>query len=60
MRSAGDALILGKPLGVGVFSAALKKDALDAAGYAEHDRDDHAAQHASAPTLADDARRARA
>jgi selenide,water dikinase len=30
----GDALVLGKPLGVGIFSAALKKDALDAAGYA--------------------------
>ena len=30
---AGDRLILGKPLGVGVLSAALKKDALDAAGY---------------------------
>jgi len=30
----GDQLILGKPLGVGVMSAALKKDALDAAGYA--------------------------
>ncbi|NVM77387.1 selenide,water dikinase [Duganella sp. SG902] len=30
---AGDVLILGKPLGVGVLSAALKKDALDAAGY---------------------------
>ena len=30
----GDALILGKPLGVGVLSAALKKGALDAAGYA--------------------------
>ena len=30
----GDVLILGKPLGVGVLSAALKKDALDAAGYA--------------------------
>jgi len=29
----GDRLILGKPLGVGVLSAALKKDALDAAGY---------------------------
>ena len=29
----GDVLILGKPLGVGVFSAALKKGALDAAGY---------------------------
>jgi selenide, water dikinase len=32
---AGDALILTKPLGVGVYSAALKKDALDAPGYAE-------------------------
>jgi selenide,water dikinase len=31
---AGDVLVLGKPLGVGVYSAALKKDALDAAGYA--------------------------
>jgi len=31
---AGDKLILGKPLGVGILSAALKKDQLDAAGYA--------------------------
>jgi selenide,water dikinase len=31
---AGDVLVLGKPLGVGVFSAALKKEKLDAAGYA--------------------------
>ena len=31
---AGDLLVLGKPLGVGVLSAALKKDALDAEGYA--------------------------
>jgi len=31
----GDVLVLGKPLGVGVLSAALKKDALDAAGYAQ-------------------------
>ncbi len=31
---AGDKLILGKPLGVGILSAALKKGALDAAGYA--------------------------
>jgi len=31
----GDVLILGKPLGVGVYSAALKKGALDAAGYAQ-------------------------
>jgi selenide,water dikinase len=30
---AGDVLILGKPLGVGVLSAALKKDKLDADGY---------------------------
>jgi selenide,water dikinase len=31
---AGDVLVLGKPLGVGVFSAALKKSELDEAGYA--------------------------
>lgn len=31
---AGDLLVLGKPLGVGILSAALKKNALDAAGYA--------------------------
>ncbi|MBA3589537.1 MAG: selenide, water dikinase SelD [Methylibium sp.] len=31
----GDVLILGKPLGVGVLSAALKKGKLDAAGYAQ-------------------------
>jgi selenide,water dikinase len=31
---AGDVLVLGKPLGVGIYSAALKKDKLDAAGYA--------------------------
>lgn len=30
----GDKLILGKPLGVGVLSAALKKNSLDEAGYA--------------------------
>ena len=30
----GDRLILGKPLGVGVLSAALKKEKLDATGYA--------------------------
>ena len=30
----GDKLVLGKPLGVGIYSAALKKDKLDAAGYA--------------------------
>ncbi len=32
---AGDVLVLGKPLGIGVLSAALKKNALDAAGYDE-------------------------
>ncbi|WP_372657233.1 selenide, water dikinase SelD [Hydrogenophaga sp.] len=31
----GDRLILGKPLGVGVLSAALKKDALSPEGYAQ-------------------------
>ena len=31
----GDALVLGKPLGVGVYSAALKKEKLDAAGYTQ-------------------------
>jgi selenide,water dikinase len=30
---AGDALVLGKPLGVGILSAALKKDRLGEAGY---------------------------
>ncbi len=30
---AGDVLVLGKPIGVGVLSAALKKDKLDAEGY---------------------------
>src|SRR3954466_2258581 len=32
---AGDALLLGKPLGIGILSAALKKGKLSAAGYAE-------------------------
>jgi len=31
----GDVLILGKPLGIGILSAALKKGKLSAAGYAE-------------------------
>ena len=31
----GDRLILAKPLGVGILSAALKKEKLDAAGYAQ-------------------------
>ena len=30
---AGDVLVLGKPLGVGIYSAALKKDQLDSVGY---------------------------
>jgi selenide,water dikinase len=32
---AGDALVLGKPLGIGILSAALKKGKLSANGYAE-------------------------
>jgi selenide,water dikinase len=32
---AGDVLVLGKPLGVGILSAALKKDALSTDGYAQ-------------------------
>jgi selenide,water dikinase len=32
---AGDALILTKPIGVGIYSAAIKKGELDAAGYSE-------------------------
>lgn len=32
---AGDMLVLGKPLGIGILSAALKKGLLSAAGYAE-------------------------
>ena len=32
---AGDVLVLGKPIGVGILSAALKKDALSAEGYAQ-------------------------
>ena len=32
---AGDVLVLGKPIGVGVYSAALKKEKLNEAGYAE-------------------------
>ena len=43
---AGDVLVLGKPIGVGVLSAALKKEALDAAGYAAPGRDHDPAQHA--------------
>ena len=43
---AGDVLVLGKPLGVGVLSAALKKEQLDAAGYAQLIATHDAAQHA--------------
>ena len=32
---AGDVAILTKPLGVGIYSAAIKREALDAAGYAD-------------------------
>jgi selenide,water dikinase len=32
---AGDVLVLGKPLGVGIYSAALKKEQLDGDGYAQ-------------------------
>ena len=32
---AGDCLVLGKPLGIGILSAALKKDMLSSQGYAE-------------------------
>ena len=32
---AGDVLVLGKPLGVGIYSAALKKEKLSADGYAQ-------------------------
>jgi selenide,water dikinase len=35
MRAPGDVLVLGKPLGVGVMSAALKKNALGPQGYAQ-------------------------
>ncbi len=45
----GDALVLGKPLGVGILSAAFKRDRLDAAGYRSTDRDDDAAQRAGPP-----------
>ncbi len=31
---AGDVMVLGKPIGVGILSAALKKEALDVSGYA--------------------------
>ena len=44
----GDRLILGKPLGVGVMSAALKKDLLVARRLRAHDRLHDPAQHAGA------------
>ena len=45
---AGDKLVLGKPLGVGIYSAALKKGRLDEAGYRGDDRKHDEAQHARA------------
>ena len=42
---AGDVLILGKPLGVGVLGSTMKAGKLDDAGYRQLDRHDHAAQH---------------
>ena len=42
----GDALVLGKPLGVGIYSAALKKGQLAARALRGDDRERHAAQHA--------------
>ena len=42
----GDVLVLGKPLGVGIYSAALKKEKLDAAGYAALRATHDEAQHA--------------
>ena len=41
----GDVLILTKPLGVGVYSAALKQDRLDAARLSRHDRLHDQAEH---------------
>ena len=41
---AGDALVLGKPLGVGILSAALKKGSLDAARLSRDDRHHDAAE----------------
>jgi len=35
LAQAGDVLVLGKPLGVGIYSAALKKEQLSEAGYAQ-------------------------
>ena len=45
---AGDVLILGKPLGIGILSAALKKGRLSADGYAQMIAVDDHAEHASA------------
>ena len=56
---AGDVLILGKPLGVGVLSAALKKDVLGAGRLCGHDREHHQAEQAG-QGAGRDGRRARA
>ena len=50
---AGDVLVLGKPLGVGIYRRALKKDALDAGRLCADDRQHDAAQHARARALAE-------
>ena len=42
----GDKLVLGKPLGVGIYSAALKKEQLERGAVPGDDRQHHAAQHA--------------
>ena len=55
---AGDLLVLGKPIGVGVLSAALKKNALDPAGYARLIATTTQPQHAR-HRAGGDARRAR-
>ena len=54
----GDVLVLGKPIGVGVLSAALKKNALDAGRLRPPDRDHDPPQHARHRARGD-ARRAR-
>ena len=55
----GDALVLGKPLGVGIYSAALKKEQLPPDALRGDDREHDAAQHAR-HRARHDGRRARA
>ena len=54
MRRPGDALILTKPIGVGIYSAAIKKGALPPAGYAGDDRARRRRSTGSAPSSAQD------